>query len=1335
MSLPLNVIQLECEAGRFEKNVWTMLDESINNLRRSDGSFSLFMIYRPSETIVDGKELTFPILGLIPFRNERDPMNLVRNHEEREIYPLIQKLEYPSIPSIVGAGKTIDQARINFGDTIEIHFETIPYLIYRMRIRDKIASQWVSCGVEGNIDYYICFAHPKKLLHFLGEKEKSLYELTQQRFGILDESICCICSENLIDHSYKCGHMVCYKCLPRLQGKCPNCQRHGSIYTSCCVIDGCYLEKEGKPFCAHPCGCVYGQCLPTGKINKTYWAFEDKDEKSNRWKLKADPQTGLHPECLRCKRCVLELIRLYWRVRWQTRVFLFKAGVVKKPPEISPLQWLAAPKQVRIPSSLLDDLNETEKLRCRSVEREVQLISQLSPLFPSSLLLQDWRFLIECQNIKQRLEHLKFLKKLENEKTKTRKAQKSIDSSSKVIFMKDDCQLLSIPGFALKRWENKISGARQLIPFRLDEHPKLVVDCRYFPLLSPRGANLTAMQHPWPLYFMNWGNDKRFLDLQEKHLASFFTKDQINVIVSESSYVDVLPKQNLIYLSPDADEELTQINSKDIFVLGGIVDRTVEKNLHPQASKQTALQDGILCKKLPLDRYITWKSGSKFLTLLAVQGILHDVYENGAISMSLDSGGDSGSFGSSYSQDFKNNFLLENGNAKMLLNGKTNGLSEESHYSLCNEDNELIDVKPIYLVNKEQSNEASQLQLPSGSYDEDDWMDEVDVSRFSDLAASGFEMIDRSDSKTHGPSTNGRCFPKPNYSYSCLIALALKNSRTGRLTVSEIYAFMCENFPYFKTAPSGWKNSVRHNLSLNKCFMKIEVETPGVQGRKSCLWMIRPEKAAKMEADLQRWRDKDAGNIEEAIRRPEDIDAVHEGRRGVPREDRSLRTIENTIYPAMKNVLIVQSGNGIATTHGHAIEALDATGHIESPRRTVPHASSHPGPSRPVLDLNDRVGIGFPETKVQNKTTITFPVRVSARDDRGLIAATSSTARQQNLSHKPNILRRSTNAPLMLQPQPRLASSKTPVKSLSELLPLDYISKLEITPTKEENSPERDFLCSFRSNVEESPVRTLFSSYEAAHAALTNNSLLNCALEQSPYKDMNPLPESLLQYHQAKAPPSIYYIPEFITEHDEEVLLKEVYQAPKPKWEVLSNRRLLNYGGIVGKKGLIPMNDFPTELTKTIRMIDKLQAFPSTPNHCLVNEYTPGQGIMAHTDGPAFYPLISTITLGSHTVLNLYDSFPSENEATEKEQFRALETRYRGSMLLERRSLVFITDDAYSKMLHGINEVTEDVLNEKTWNVLPERFGERMTRKTRVSLTIRYVPKVSRNAALSMLSK
>ena len=42
------------------------------------------------------------------------------------------------------------------------------------------------------------------------------------------------------------------------------------------------------------------------------------------------------------------------------------------------------------------------------------------------------------------------------------------------------------------------------------------------------------------------------------------------------------------------------------------------------------------------------------------------------------------------------------------------------------------------------------------------------------------------------------------------------------------------------------------------------------------------------------------------------------------------------------------------------------------------------------------------------------------------------------------------------------------------------------------------------------------------------------------------------------------------------------------------------------------------------------------PNHVLVNEYLAGQGIMPHTDGPLFTPVITTITLGSHALLDLY---------------------------------------------------------------------------------------------------
>uniref|UniRef100_A0A4W5MYM5 Forkhead box N4 n=1 Tax=Hucho hucho TaxID=62062 RepID=A0A4W5MYM5_9TELE len=118
-------------------------------------------------------------------------------------------------------------------------------------------------------------------------------------------------------------------------------------------------------------------------------------------------------------------------------------------------------------------------------------------------------------------------------------------------------------------------------------------------------------------------------------------------------------------------------------------------------------------------------------------------------------------------------------------------------------------------------------------------------------------------------------FPKPIYSYSCLIAMALKNSRTGSLPVSEIYGFMKEHFPYFKTAPDGWKNSVRHNLSLNKCFQKEENMQGGSSStRKGCLWALNPAKINKMEEEMQKWKRKDLTAIRRSMANPDELDRL-----------------------------------------------------------------------------------------------------------------------------------------------------------------------------------------------------------------------------------------------------------------------------------------------------------------------------------------------------------------------------------------------------------------------------------------------------------------------------
>jgi alkylated DNA repair protein alkB family protein 6 len=94
----------------------------------------------------------------------------------------------------------------------------------------------------------------------------------------------------------------------------------------------------------------------------------------------------------------------------------------------------------------------------------------------------------------------------------------------------------------------------------------------------------------------------------------------------------------------------------------------------------------------------------------------------------------------------------------------------------------------------------------------------------------------------------------------------------------------------------------------------------------------------------------------------------------------------------------------------------------------------------------------------------------------------------------------------------------------------------------------------------------------------------------------------------------MYYIPDYVNEGEESLLLTEIAErTPKPKWRTLNNRRCINYGGIVGRSALIRCLDTPEWLVHLMARVDQTlttRTLPGRLNHCLINEYTPGQGIM-----------------------------------------------------------------------------------------------------------------------------
>ena len=109
-------------------------------------------------------------------------------------------------------------------------------------------------------------------------------------------------------------------------------------------------------------------------------------------------------------------------------------------------------------------------------------------------------------------------------------------------------------------------------------------------------------------------------------------------------------------------------------------------------------------------------------------------------------------------------------------------------------------------------------------------------------SSSGTAGSPQSPAKVYVTGGNGRARKrplesgKPPYSYIALICMAIANSSEKKITLREIIEYIEHRFPFYRNNKK-WHGSIRHNLTLNDCFMKLS-RRPGDKG---CLWAIDPE--------------------------------------------------------------------------------------------------------------------------------------------------------------------------------------------------------------------------------------------------------------------------------------------------------------------------------------------------------------------------------------------------------------------------------------------------------------------------------------------------------------
>ncbi|XP_065173367.1 mitochondrial ribonuclease P protein 1 homolog [Atheta coriaria] len=290
------------------------------------------------------------------------------------------------------------------------------------------------------------------------------------------------------------------------------------------------------------------------------------------------------------------------------------------------------------------DEDQIHKLKVLLLETEV-LRQEGKPVpSPAKMKVEHWKELLSKETRTGRRKYLDFLFKIEKIKENRiiKKQQKQLERKERPPIEQEQEGAIRYDlghnHMFLRFYDstmNNMYNAKLIRAMQFSQ--KIVIDCGYHEHMTKREnincakqlmllfAENRAHDDPFDIHYCNLKKDAELEDYMHRFIPTMYDPE-FPLNAHESSYLDLFPKENLVYLTPHCRQELTEFDHDATYIIGGIVDKI---NNEP-VSMAKAKREGLKMAKLPLDQYLHWGSGSgKSLTLNQVLSIMLDIRMTG----------------------------------------------------------------------------------------------------------------------------------------------------------------------------------------------------------------------------------------------------------------------------------------------------------------------------------------------------------------------------------------------------------------------------------------------------------------------------------------------------------------------------------------------------------------------------------------------------------------------------------------------------------------------------------------------------------------------------------